>query len=71
MAININKALDKAYEGQSLKALCDMPLAGFQGLSEEGAKNLEKLGLKTVKDLANWKFVGWAQAIVALAATEE
>lgn len=71
MAINLNNALDKAYEGKSLKELVDMPLAGFQGLSEDAGKTLEKLGLKTVKDLAEWKFAHWAQAIVALAKTEE
>lgn len=71
MAININNALDKAYEGKSLKELVDMPLAGFQGLSEDAGKQLEKLGLKTVRDLAEWKYVAWAQAIVALAKTEE
>lgn len=71
MAININKALDKAYEGKSLKELVDMPLAGFEGLTDESAKHLEKLGVKTVRDLAEWKFVAWAQGIVALARVEE
>ncbi len=71
MAININNALDKAYEGKSLKELVDMPIEGFQGVSEETGKALAKLGLKTVRDLAEWKFVVWAQAIVALAKTEE
>jgi predicted RecB family nuclease len=71
MAININKALDKAYEGKSLKELCDMPLAGFAGLTDESAKHLEKLGVKTVRDLAEWKFVLWAQGIVALSKVEE
>ena len=71
MAININKALDKAYESKSLKELVDMPLAGFEGVTEETAKGLERLGLKTVRDLAEWKVVGWAQGIVALAKTEE
>jgi predicted RecB family nuclease len=71
MAININKALDKAYEGKSLKELCDMPLSGFAGLTEESAKHLEKLGLKTVRDLAEWKYVLWAQGIVALAKAEQ
>jgi hypothetical protein len=71
MAINLNKALDKAYEGKSLKELVDMPLSGFSGLTDEHQKSFEKLGLKTVGDLANWKFVAWAQAIVTLAKTEE
>lgn len=71
MPININKALDKAYEGKSLRELTEMPLAGFEGLTDESAKHLEKLGVKTVRDLAEWKYVAWAQAIVALAKTEE
>jgi hypothetical protein len=71
MALNLNNALDKAYEGKTFKELVDMPLEGFQGLSEEAGKTLANLGLKTVKDLADWKFAHWAQAIVTLAKTEE
>jgi predicted RecB family nuclease len=71
MAININKALDKAYESKSLKELVNMPLAGFAGLTDESAKHLEALGVRTVRDLAEWRFVLWAQAIVTLAKTEE
>ena len=71
VAINLNKALDKAYEGKSFKELVSMPLSGFEGLTDESQKHLEKLGLSTVKDLAEWKFVAWAQAIVTLAKTEE
>ena len=71
MPININKALDKAYEGKSLKELTDMPLAGFAGLTEESSKNLANLGIKTVRDLAEWKYVLWAQGIFALAKVEE
>jgi predicted RecB family nuclease len=48
-----------------------MPLSGFAGLTEESAKHLEKLGLKTVRDLAEWKYVLWAQGIVALAKAEQ
>jgi hypothetical protein len=71
MALNLNKALDKAYEGKSFKELVSMPLSGFEGLTDESQKLLSKLGLETVKDLAEWKFVAWAQAIVTLAKTEE
>jgi hypothetical protein len=71
VAINLNKALDKAYEGKSLKELVNMPLSGFEGLTDEHQKHLAKLGLETVSDLANWKFVAWAQTIVTLAKTEE
>ena len=69
--MNINKAVDKAYEGKSLKELADAPVSALQGLSEGDAKLLaEAFNVKTVKDLANLKYVKWAQAIVALADTE-
>ncbi|MBL8605230.1 MAG: hypothetical protein JNK72_25090 [Myxococcales bacterium] len=71
MSLNLNKALDKKYEGQTFKQLVDMPLSGFSGLTEEHGKLLKQLGLETVGDLAGWKFAKWAQAIAALAATEE
>lgn len=71
MAININRALDKKYEGKSLKELADIPVEGLQGLTEDHAKHLKKLGIETVRDLADWKFFRWAQAIVELAKTEE
>lgn len=71
MAININKALDKKYEGKSLKELTEIPVEGLEGLSAEQGALLAKLGVKTVRDLAEWKYVAWAQAIVALAKVEE
>ena len=41
-------------------------------MSEADAKALEAaFGVKTIEDLANLKFVKWAQAIVTLAAAEE
>ena len=71
MAININKALDKKYEGMSLKQLAEIPVEGLEGLSADAGAQLAKLGVKTVRDLAEWKYVAWAQAIVALAKVEE
>jgi len=69
--MNINKAVDKAYEGKSLKELVGAPVDALQGLSENDAKLLkDAFNVKTIEDLANLKFVKWAQAIVALAATE-
>lgn len=71
MAININKALDKKYEGMTLKQLTEIPVEGLEGLSADHGALLAKLGVKTVRDLAEWKYVAWAQAIVALAKVEE
>lgn len=69
--MNINKAVDKSYEGKSFKELADSPVAALQGVSEGDAKLLmDAFNVKTVKDLANLKYVKWAQAIVILADTE-
>ncbi|HOP62385.1 MAG TPA: hypothetical protein PK358_09590 [Spirochaetota bacterium] len=69
--MNINKAVDKAFEEKSLKEIADAPVSALQGVSEGDAKLLaEAFNVKTVKDLAELKYVKWAQAIVALADTE-
>ncbi len=70
--MNINNALDKAYESKSLKEVADAPIAALQGVSDRQAALLqEAFRIKTIRDLANLKYVRWAQAIVALANTEE
>merc|ERR1712060_136976 len=68
--MNINAALSKEWEGYSLKDLLDAPLSAFQGLSEAKDKTFEALGLKTIRDLASWKYYKWARAIVTLADVE-
>ena len=69
--MNINKALDKAYETKSLKELVDAPVAALEGLSDADAEALGKaLGIKTIGDLGRNKFFLWAQAIVALSDRE-
>lgn len=60
--------LDKAYEQQSFAELAKAPVAALAGVSEADAAALQQaLGIKTIADLANNKFVRWAQAITALA----
>jgi hypothetical protein len=66
--MNLNKALDKAYEGKSLKELADAPVAALAGVSEADAELLQKaFNVKTIRDLAQLKYVRWAQGIVNLA----
>lgn len=70
--MNINIALDKAYEGKSFKELVGAPVAALAGISDKDAELLKSaFGVKTVGDLAKLKYVAWAQAIVTLAETEE
>ncbi len=69
--MNINKAVDKAYEGKSLKEIADAPVSALQGVSESDAQLLlEAFKVKTVRDLAKLKYVAWAQAITTLADVE-
>lgn len=66
--MNLNKALDKAYESKSLKELADAPVDALAGVSEADAELLKKaFNVKTIRDLAQLKYVRWAQGIVALA----
>ncbi|OWT61983.1 hypothetical protein [Candidimonas nitroreducens] len=70
--MNINKAVMKAYESKPLKEIADAPVSALQGVSEGDAEHLKAaFNVKTVRDLANLKFVHWAQAITTLADTEE
>jgi hypothetical protein len=70
--MNINKAVDKKFEGMSLKQVADAPVSALQGISENDAKLLgEAFGVRTVRDLANLKYVKWAKAIVVLADMEQ
>ena len=65
--MDINKAVDKAYEGKSFKEIADAPVSALQGVSDGDAEKLKAaFNVKTVKDLANLKYVKWAQAITTL-----
>ena len=70
--MNINNAVDKAWESKSLKEIADAPVEALQGVSDNDAKLLkEAFNVDTVRKLAELKYVKWAQAIVALADTEQ
>ncbi len=70
--MNINKAVDKAFETKSLKEIADAPLDALEGVSAGDAEMLAKaFNIKTVRDLGTNKYFLTAQAIVALATKEE
>jgi len=69
--MDINKAVDKAFEKSTFKELANAPVSALQGVSEGDAELLYKaFKIKTVKQLANLKYVKWAQAIVTFADLE-
>jgi metallophosphoesterase superfamily enzyme len=70
--MNLNKALMKESESKSFSELADAPVTVIAGVSDNDAKLLaEAFNVKTVRDLANLKYVKWAQAIVTGAEVEE
>ncbi len=64
---DITKHFDKQYEQQDFAQLADAPVDAIAGLSKADADALKSaLGIKTVRDLAENKFVRIAQAVVGL-----
>ena len=69
VAVNLDKALDKAYESKSLGEILDAPVAALAGVSDGDAEKLAAaFGIKTVRDLGTNKYFTVAQALVALGA---
>lgn len=65
---DISQFVDKAYEGKSFAELADAPVDALQGVSKSDAEALQKaFNIKTVRQLAEHKFVRAAQAITMLA----
>lgn len=65
---DLSRHLDKAYETKSFEELAEAPIEALEGLSKHDAELLGKaFGIRTIRDLAESKFVLRAQAIVNLA----
>lgn len=70
--MNIKHLVDKAYEDKSLKEIAAASPAALQGVSDKDAVHLkEAFNIKTISELANHKFIRWAQAIDTLAQFEK
>ena len=67
---DVSQFFDKNYEQQEFNELADAPVEAIQGLSQSDAQALKQaLGIDTVRELAEHKFVRIAQAVVALSAS--
>jgi hypothetical protein len=72
LILNINKAVDKAFESKSLKEIADAPVDALEGVSAGDAELLAKaFNIKSIRDLGTNKYFLTAQAIVVLAGKEE
>ena len=68
--MNLNLTIVKDYRGKTIKEILDSPVTALRGLSDIGEEALQKLGVKTVREVATWKPFLLARAIVTLAPTE-
>lgn len=69
---DIGKHVDKAYEGKDFEDLADSPVEALEGLSAGDAEALKKaFNIKTIRQLAESKFVLRAQAITNLAMAQK
>ena len=69
---DIGKHVDKAYEGKSFDELAGSPVEALEGLSKGDAEALQKaFNIKTIRQLAESKFVRAAQAITLLAGSKK
>jgi hypothetical protein len=69
---DITRHVDKAYEQMSFDELADAPVDALEGLSKGDAEALQQaFRIRTIRQLAESKFVLRAQAIVNLAQAEK
>lgn len=69
--MNVDKAVDKDWESKTLKEICEAPTAALDGLSDAAGHLLSTLGVRTVIDLAHFKYCRWAEAIVDVSKFEQ
>lgn len=70
-AFNVNFALIKAEEVKSFHELKDHPVVTLQGIGPKLSSEFDKLGIKTIQQMADYKFYHLAKCIKTLAQTEE
>jgi hypothetical protein len=67
VSVDLDKALDKAYEGKSLSEILDAPVAALAGVTDADAEHLAAaFNIKTVRDLGSNKYFAVAGVLVAL-----
>lgn len=70
VSANLDKILDKAYEGLSLTEVLDAPVAALAGVSDKDGELLkEAFNIKTVRDLGRNKYFRAAAALGDLEAS--
>jgi predicted flap endonuclease-1-like 5' DNA nuclease len=68
--VNFGKLVDKAWEDKSAEEVLAAPPSALEGLTAKHDEQLAELGIKTVAQLANWKYAKRARALADLADTD-
>merc|ERR1719471_497553 len=68
--LNCSEALIKVDEGKHFADLLDIDVSALQGIGPRSSDVLESLRIKTVKELAEYKYFHMARCIATLAETE-
>ncbi len=69
--MNIDNALVSSFHTKSLKEICQAPTSALEGIGDQACELLETLGVRTVADLAEFKYCRWAEGIVQFSEFEE
>ena len=69
--MNVNRGLDKECENLSFGEIIQQPVHALQGITVAKADVFASLGVKTIEDLASFKYCQWAEAIRVAAKFEE
>jgi predicted flap endonuclease-1-like 5' DNA nuclease len=68
--VKFGKLVDKEWEDKTAKEILAAPPSALEGLTPKHDEKLAELGIKTVEQLANWKYVKRARALADLADTD-
>lgn len=69
--MNFGKLVDKAWEDKSAEEILAAPPSALEGLTPAHDEKLAELGIKTIGQLANWKYAKRARALADLADTDK
>jgi predicted flap endonuclease-1-like 5' DNA nuclease len=69
--VNFGKLVDKSWEDKSAKEILAAPPSALEGLTPAHDEKLAELGIKTIEQLANWKYARQARALADLADTDK
>jgi hypothetical protein len=69
--MKFGKLVDKAWEDKTADEILKAPPSALEGLTEKHDEQLAAFGIKTIGDLAKWKYAKRAAALADLADTDK